>query len=87
LPFFVGKYIDELLTDVRIEPCMEASDRSVWTSIFKGNSSVSVMGVVQKLKESYWNLRSMRLLNVQKLHEVCVFDVGANYGQYAEMLR
>jgi FkbM family methyltransferase len=82
---------------------MEASDRSVWTSIFKGNSSVSVMDVVQKLKESYWNLRSMRLLNVQKLHEVweqvhlgrllkqyqvdCVFDVGANYGQYAEMLR
>jgi FkbM family methyltransferase len=64
---------------------------------------MGVTSLVHKFKESYRKLRSMRLLDVRKLHEVweqvhlgrllkqyqvdCVFDVGANYGQYAEMLR
>jgi FkbM family methyltransferase len=64
---------------------------------------LGVRSVVQKLKEHYSRLRNMRLIDARKFDEFweqrhlsrllkhyrvdCVFDVGANYGQYAEMLR
>lgn len=59
--------------------------------------------VVQKLRDRCATLRNLRLIDARALYEVweqehlrrllehydvdCVFDVGANYGQYADMLR
>ena len=37
--------------------------------MFEGSSSMGVTGVVQKFKESYRKLRSMRLLDIRKLYE------------------
>jgi len=62
-----------------------------------------VRRVAQKLGELYASLRNTRLIDARNLYQLweqnhlcrllehyrvdCVFDVGANYGQYADMLR
>lgn len=59
--------------------------------------------LLNPLRRAYWRLRSLRLVDENMLYAIweqrhlqrllahlnvdCVFDVGANYGQYAEMLR
>ena len=59
--------------------------------------------IINKLRGLYWELSSYKIINVKHLYKCweanhlkkllsqydvdCVFDVGANFGQYAQMLR